>query len=340
MNQRNPHLTFACELRSDALQALFDHPTVMDTLVALRAGVSMGLLDLSAERAAVVQRLNRAGIPLTAWLLLPEEQGYWFNVDNAAQAAARYAEFRAWTLRHDLQWAGVGIDIEPAMADMRMLMTGDFGALLPRLLGRLADRQRIQRARQAYLALISRMRSDGYAVESYQFPFIADERQAGSTLLQRLFGVLDIATDREVLMLYSSILPDFGPGIIGSYGPDAQGIGVGSTGGGVELEGGAPLTALTWEQFARDLRLAQRWSDPIFIFSLEGCAQQGFLARLGEFDWAQPVELPPAQVRQVDAVRRTLRGLLWASAHPQLVLAGLLGVLWVLSRLFRRRSRR
>jgi hypothetical protein len=204
----------------------------------------MGLLDLNAERAVVVQRLNRAGIPLTAWLLLPEEQGYWFNVDNAAQAAARYAEFRAWTLRHNLQWAGVGIDIEPAMADMRMLMTGDFGALLPRLLGRLADKQRIERARQAYLALISRMRSDGYAVESYQFPFILDERQAGSTLLQRLFGILDVPTDREVLMLYSSILPDFGPGIMGSYGPDAQGIGVGSTGGGVELEGAAGLAHL------------------------------------------------------------------------------------------------
>jgi hypothetical protein len=33
---------------------------------------------------------------MTAWIVLPREQGYYVNVGNAAQTAARFAEFDAW----------------------------------------------------------------------------------------------------------------------------------------------------------------------------------------------------------------------------------------------------
>jgi len=114
-------LTFACELETDELQELFADAAVVDTLVELGAGVSLGLLDLSAERAALVRRLNDTGVPVTAWLLLPKEQGYWFNADNATQATARYVEFKAWTAKHGLRWAGIGVDIEPDFAEMQQL---------------------------------------------------------------------------------------------------------------------------------------------------------------------------------------------------------------------------
>ncbi len=47
-----PELTFACELESPELQALFSDQRVIDDLLALEAGVSLGLIDLSPERAA------------------------------------------------------------------------------------------------------------------------------------------------------------------------------------------------------------------------------------------------------------------------------------------------
>jgi hypothetical protein len=61
-------------------------------------------------------------------------------------------------------------------------------------------------------------------VENYQFPLIADERQTGSTLLQRL-SLVDVATDREVWMLYSSLMRALGPGLIWAYGYQAPAIG-------------------------------------------------------------------------------------------------------------------
>src|SRR5579859_6377136 len=108
-----PRLSFFCELDPGDLTALFEDGSVVEQLVALQATVGIGLRDLSPERAAVVTRLNAAGIPVIAWLLLPLDQGYWFNANNADFASARYDAFRAWTAEHNLKWDAIGIDVEP-----------------------------------------------------------------------------------------------------------------------------------------------------------------------------------------------------------------------------------
>jgi len=314
-----PRLTFFCELEADALQALFADSSVMGDLVALEAGVSLGILDLSGERAKVARRLNEAGIPVVAWLLLPEEQGYWFNLGNAPQAAARYADFKAWTAEHSLQWAGVGVDIEPDIREVQQLLS-DRRRLLPALLRRAFDPGRLRSAQTAYGALVAQMRADGYRVDCYHMPPIVDERRAGSELLRRVAGLVDVPADREVLMLYTSFLRPRGPGILWSYAPDADSVGVGSTGGGVEVGGVGDVAPLDWAEFSRDLRLARCWSNDVHVFSLEGCVHQGFLARLRAFDWEQPIAPPLQAARRVNGVRRAARALLWASAHPYVVL--------------------
>jgi hypothetical protein len=321
------------------LEALFADPSVIDDLTALGAGVSLGILDLGPERAAAVQRLNEAGVPVVAWLLLPKEEGYWFNVGNAPQAAARYADWTAWTTEHGLQWTGLGIDIEPDIREIEQLLS-DPRRWVPSLLRRAFDSEGLRRAQAAYGALVTQMRADGYRVESYEFPFIVDERRAGATLLQRLAGLVDVPVDREVLMLYTSWFRSVSPGVLWSYAPDAGSVAVGSSGGGVEIEGLGELPPLGWEEFSRDLRLARHWHEKVYVFSLEGCVRQGFLARLKTFDWERPITPPLETARQVEAVRRALRAVLWASAHPLVVLVGLVAALWLLFRLRSARGHR
>lgn len=202
---RAPMLTFFCELEADALQALFADLSVIKDLVALEASVSLGILDLTSERAGVVHSLNEAGIPVIAWQLLPMEQGYWFNVSNAAQASARYGAFKGWSAEYGLQWAGIGVDIELDIRDLRQIMD-DKLRLISTLLSRLFNTERVRTAQAAYNALLTEMRVDGYRVDSYHLPLIIDERKAGSTLLQRVAGLVELRADREVLMLYTSIL--------------------------------------------------------------------------------------------------------------------------------------
>ena len=326
-----PKLTFFCELETEDLEGLFADAAVLESLGALQAAVSLGLVDLSTRRAGVVRRLNEANIPVIAWQLLPKEQGYWFNIGNAQQAAARHAEFERWTAQHGLVWDGIGLDIETDIREMRLLMV-DRQRLVPILLRRLWDVGQLRRAQTAYAALVAQIRAAGYRVDTYQMPLIVDERKVGSTLIQRLFALVDLAVDREVLMLYSSFYRPRGAAILWSYGREAQSVGLGVTGGGVQIADVVPPRFLSWDEFSRDLRLAQRWTDDIHIFSLEGCVQQGFLQQLRSFDWECAVTFPLTRVAEVERLRTALRMALLASVHPWLVSLGLIGVLWLLGR--------
>ena len=318
-----PRLTFYCELEAPALQELMVSQVIAD-LKALKASVSLGILDLSPERAEVVGQLNKAGIPVIAWLLLPKEDGYWFNIYNAAQAAARYESFKTWTAEYGLQWGRVGMDIEPDINELSELVKRNF-RVVPDILRRVVSQRHLRQARQAYMDLVGQIHADGYPVDNYQLPLMADERSAHSTLIQRLGGLVDLKVDREVWMLYTSLLRPNGAGMLASYAPEAQSVGVGITGGGVELT--ADIPPLTWDEFSRDLRLAWYSCDDLHIFSLEGCVRQGYLERLKSFAWDFPLILPEKGMARVESLRKLLQTVLWISAHFTGILLSAIGTI-------------
>ena len=325
------NLTFFCELRAPALVQLFSDRDTVAALVRQHASVSMGILDLDDTRAEVTRSLNKAGVPLIAWQLLPKSQGYWFNAHNWANASARYRQFRQWSKEHDLHWSRIGLDIESDIREMEGLRRNPL-RLAPSLLWRALDTASWARAQQAYAGLIAEIHADGYPVDAYHLFVMSDERRAGSTLVQRLAGLVDIPADREVLMLYSSLVRPHGSGLLWSYAQHTQSVAVGVTGGGVELTSRIP--PLTWEELARDLRLARRWTDDIHIFSLEGCVEHDYLERIGELDLTSAGADPPASAGPINWVRKLLQAALFAEAHPWL----LLGLMWTLRCTMRRKK--
>ena len=68
-----PHFSFFCELQGKAFNELFADSSLINQLVKMKASVRVGLHDFSPERTLTIQKLNQAGIPIVAWLLLPEE---------------------------------------------------------------------------------------------------------------------------------------------------------------------------------------------------------------------------------------------------------------------------
>ncbi len=300
--------------------------------MALGAGVSLGIMDLSRQRSQVVRLLNQSGVPVVAWLLLPKEQGYWFNLGNAVQARARYLEFQEWTKDNDLNWAGVGLDIEPHIHEVHHLFANRWR--LPWLyLKRFFAWKKFALARRDYQDLVVRIRADGYVVNGYQIPYLLDERLAGTTFLQRVNGLVDVRTDQDVAMLYTSFFRPHGPAVLWSYSRDVDTLAVGVTGGGVDIEGMRDVPPLNWEEFSRDLRLARAHSPHIHVFSLEGCAHQGFLPRLKDFDWGPAVPPPLADIRKVDRMRKVLRVCLRLRAYPVIALLGLLALVWLVPKM-------
>ena len=145
------------------------------------------------------------------------------------------------------------------------------------LLGRYVDMRRVREAKYTCSALMREIQSHGYQVETYQFPFIEDERAVRSSVLERLTGIVDVRGDREVLMLYTSFNPSLDSALIWVYGPEAQSIAVGSTTGPAS---DPHFARLNWEEFSRDLMVANHFSHVIGVYNLGGCVRQGFLARL------------------------------------------------------------
>lgn len=330
-----PQLVFACELGIEGLQKLFADPSIISDLQDLHAGIALSLIDLSPGRAEIVHRLNAAGIPVDAWMALPKDQGYYINAGNEPQAARRFEEFQDWTKQNDLHWAAIGLDIEPNIQEFAAMRDHKL-RLLRTLVARYFEPGRVNRARESYSALIRQMQEQGYKVETYQFPFIADERDAHTTLLERLFGLVDVRGNREVLMLYTSFNHSMDSAVIWKYGPEAQTIAVGSTKS--EPSTDAQFPPLNWDEFSHDLLVASHFSRTVGVYSLEGCVQHGFLSRLKTMNWNQPVTIPAAAVAKVDLMRARIHRILWIGTNLPYILLAI--VVLIAAWIWRRRVRK
>jgi hypothetical protein len=289
----------------------------VDFLAAQRSTLAMGLLDLSPERAAWVRRLESRGVAVTAWLLLDPADGYWLNADNAERAAARWRESAAWAGREGLRLHRVGLDVEFPRAESEGILHDRRRALLS-MLRRRRSREQVQAAERDYAALVAEIHASGRSVEAYHFPHLLDERAAGSTLLRRSLGLVDVAVDAEVYMLYASYLGRAGAR---AYFPDAPCIALGVTGGGVQAhDPEAQRRFLSWERLEEDLRAAAAHTREVYVFSLEGCVARGWLPRLAALDWSVPApELPPGERRRARRARAWTRAVLRAEPLLDLV---------------------
>jgi len=303
MTCSRPNLTFFIELAAEPLEELFEQPEVLPFLVEQRCGVSMALLDLSASRAALVRRLEASGVPVTAWLVLDVEDGYWLNADNADQTLERWRQTLAWAEREDLQLHRVGLDIEFPRTESEGAIRDKRRAFFSMLRKRRSQGQ-IRQAERAYQAVVEEIRASGRSVEVYQFAYLLDERAAGAMLLRRSLGLVDVQVDAEIYMLYSSYMGRAGAE---AYFADAPCIALGVTGGGVNAQNpeAQPLF-LSWERLAQDLRAAAAHTAEVYVFSLEGCVERGMLASIANLNWEEPVPVLPPQEKRLARRNRSL----------------------------------
>lgn len=333
-----PYLVFACDNNPDQFPSLFK-PDLIADLKFLGAGVGLSTIDFSPARTQLVQRLNAAGIPVHAGIALPPDQGGYANAGNAPQVLAAFNAFDQWTKENNLKWQAVGLDIEPNLSEFAAARDHKL-QLVGLALRRALDGQRVVQAREAYSSIIRQMQSRGYSVETYQFPLIADERRADSTVLERLLGLVDVRGNDEALMIYTSFNHKLDSAMIWEYGPDAQAIAVGSTALSGDAATDAAFPPLNWDQFSRDLIVARHFSHTIGVYNLEGSIKQGFIARLKTVNWNEPVVIPSQALTSAARLRKLAHVGLWlASRVIYIAIVVLLIFAWLVYAFIRRRKR-
>lgn len=315
-----PNISFYCELNGKDFSELLSDTALIRQLVKMHVSIRVGLHDFSVERTSTIQKLNKAGVPVYAWLLLPEEDGYWFNMHNGDKAGKRYDDFLQWTRINNLKWEGIGIDLELDINDAKMALNHPY-KLIWKVYKRLYDNKSLKNGKEVFQALIEKMKADSYTVESYVIPFIFEERARKTTSLQKLMGIVDIETEREIPMLYTSAMRN--PGIIPLYHHDNMPVALGSTGGGVNIEG-IELASLSWDELEGDLLIASKLTDQIIIFCLETSVRKGFLHKINGLDWNQQAPDISVETAKQAKINRFAGSVLVVLNHPIFTSAALL----------------
>ena len=303
------------------MQALFADHDVVAALQELHAQVGVAIADFSPERAQVVRFLNQQQIPVIAGLTLDTKDGPYFNADNAGEAPAQFAAFEKWTRAYGLRWDAVGLDIEPNYSELAELRNHRW-RLVTTLLRNSFDGKRIERAQEAYSALIRQIQAQGYPVETYTLPYAPIERNLHTTLVDRLLGTVDVRGDENDVMIYTSYARPVGSSIILDLGPYSQGILVGVTDG--PPPAGSGFGPLDWDEFSSDLIVASHFAHHIGVYNLEGCVRQGFLPRLESMDWGGPVVIPAASVARAKRHVRAFTVALWIGSNLPYLAAAVL----------------
>ncbi len=290
--------------------------------------VVLALRDYSAERAELVRRLNRARIPVVAWLVHAERD---FRMHDAHEVRACFDAFQQWSTQHGLGWDAVALDIEPDVRDA--VRFGDQPTVdLTTLIRRIGDRWHIEEATSAYTHVLAHIRDAGFVIELFEMPFVRDDRVSGTTIARRLLGLPDVMADRTVMQLQSSYVRPYGAGLIAAYAPEASSVMVGS------LRADAHHRSMTVDELMRDLgHISACGITNIYIADMqEACTRPELVVAIVEKAWVTKV-LPPADeyYQQVARMRAGVRALLWAGARPAVLLPLLIPVLLLVRRMLR-----
>lgn len=307
-----PKLKFFCELPTPELQMLLRREPLIRVLKELHIGICLGTLEFSSARAQLVMHLVDHGVPVTAWLVL--EDGLGANLENASRISHRYLELKSWIADYALPIDCIGLDFMPSKSALPILHWQDF-RVLGLAMKQMARWVHFNQARKIYRSLAKQIHADGYRIETYQVPWVIDDRLAHSSLIQRALGVFDIRAHREVVKLDIGALRKYGPGLLTSYAKDATGVAVGE-------DSESLITPLQWDEIEMYFRYAWSCDAEIYIYSLEKFEQFDYLEKLRYLEWDQPILEPKLVSEKWDKRRARVQALIWFLNISPILLLG------------------
>ncbi len=244
---------------------------------------------LGPELESMLRSAARMGIPVNAWLLLPEEQGYWFNEENFAQASDYVYEFLDWIEQRHIPLEWIMFDMEMSVDKIRAMREGGLFEVVIPTLKENVDPEQYERSTQAYAELVRKVQERGYRVTAAAYPMVLDDLRDDDFEIQDAFNtpIVGVAFDEIYFMVYRSTFVQLlgitpGPDLVYQYALEARqhfgeagviALGIVGTIGMVSEEGYTEPA-----QLAVDIAAARAGgSARVYIFSLDGMLATGAL---------------------------------------------------------------
>jgi len=200
--------------RGQALLEMFASPvnpsqgdmrSVAEYLRAAGHSVSISMSTLDHHTAEAVRYLNQHEVPVTAWVVLDDKDGYWTNPTNMYSTGLRTLSVIDWIEQNELDVRRLGFDIEKPINYIGAMARGDFKDVL-----KTQHRDYVQDARAAegldgpagqhLERIIEAVKNKGYETEVYTMPRFS----------KKMLGGMDIdpsVPDEYVEMVYTTDLP-------------------------------------------------------------------------------------------------------------------------------------
>lgn len=155
------------------------------------------------------------GVPVGAWLLLDDQQGYWPNASNASLYCKEVARFVSWLETERLSIREVIVDMETPLMMSRLLKTHLLRGLkleYQRWLS-LSNHLQFWEGVDHFRQLVRALRQAGLRAQVVTYPMIVHDLVAGQTAFQEFLQVpvTPVDWDQISLMVYRSSFQDLLP---------------------------------------------------------------------------------------------------------------------------------
>jgi len=263
---------------------------------------------------SVLLAARRRGVPVRAWLLLDEDDGYWPGETNLGAFRDHVDAFWSWNRRGKLGVERIVVDMEPPLAVSNELAAAieedRLADAIPILLEH-RDPEAFAAAHAQWSAAVDDWHADGMLVDVVALPHLLDDFADEDADLQDMFEspVDGIAWDEVGFMVYQNLYgrPDarLGPDLVRSYGATAVerygeraavALGtIGDIGKNTSSIGYPDVEALRVDVQA----VATAGVGTFRLFSLDGMREMG-----GTAAWLADLELVPAEIVPNPAVQQ------------------------------------
>lgn len=208
-----------------------DLPLLQQYALALNLAIPAAQIGRPALRS-LLHRAAQLNVPVRAWLLLPDAQGYWPHAGNATVFTETAHQLMDWLEAEQLPLPILIADLEPSLADSQHLRQLLLQRHLPALWAHLRQSQRalkLAAAREVFNRLIHELHQRGTQAWAVTYPLVVEDALAGNACFQELLQlpVTGVNWDAISLMTYRSSFRDLlgfslSPQFVKGYFEDAQ----------------------------------------------------------------------------------------------------------------------
>jgi len=295
-------------------------PLLMKTRTDIYIAIpSWKIGDPSLKSLLISAKAN--GVGVRAWILLPQDKGYWPNEKNVEEFSKAVMNFVNWSDTESLGVSWIVVDLEPSFD-----YTQKFSDLLAHaqisealaLLKSHTDPKTYSESKEKFRSLISELHGRGWKVLAVTYPMILDDLADGDEGLQDALDIPCSGLDWDnisfmaYLSTFQSFVPDpVGADLVYSYAKDARkyfgdrgGIALGVVGPGGVAENQIPVykePGLLRRDFGATMLGGIR---EIQVYSLEG-----ILALKSPEDWLG-IYTAPQVVPRGETATQMVRGIM------------------------------